>query len=197
MKTLHIGPTLGNMRNIDYRQHMRGAALIEVLVAIFLLAVGLLAMAALTVNATNYNKMAQIRGTGTMLVNDYAERARANILGFDRGQYAKTTAINSALPTPNLPSVNLTEAAAADAMAAYDEAEWLQEVASRLPQGSAYVTVEVPASAGDRGMRTMNVWLSWQEPDSKIDLLNASPADCPVAANAPSGTRCMFFRVAI
>ena len=32
----------------------RGATLIEVLVAIFLLTVGLLAMAALTVNATNY-----------------------------------------------------------------------------------------------------------------------------------------------
>lgn len=175
----------------------RGAALIEVLVAIFLLAVGLLAMAALTVNATNYNKMAQIRGTGTMLVNDYAERARANLLGFDRGHYAKATAFNSALATPSLPGISDTGAVAAENMADFDQAEWLQEVANRLPQGRAYVTVEVPTNAGDRGMRAMNVWLSWQEQASKIDLFNVSPATCPVGASALTGTQCMFFRVAI
>lgn len=175
----------------------RGATLIEVLVAIFLLTVGLLAMAALTVNATNYNKMAQIRGTGTMLVNDYAERARANLFGFDRGGYAKTSAVNGTLVTPSLPSVNNTEAVAADKMAEYDKAEWLQEVARRLPKGSAYITVETPASAGTRGLRAMNVWLSWQEQDSSVALMNGSPAACPTAAFAPTGTRCMFFRVAI
>ena len=137
----------------------RGATLIEVLVAILLLTVGLLAMAALTVNATNFNKMAQIRGTGTMLVNDYAERARANVFGFDRGGYAKTSAVNGTLTSPSLPSVNNAEAVAADKMAEFDQAEWLQEVAR--------------------------------------DLLNATPATCPTAASAPTGTRCMFFRVAI
>ena len=182
----------------------RGATLIEVLVAIFLLTVGLLAMAALTVNATNYNKMTQIRGVGTMLVNDYAERARANIFGFDRGGYAKTSSINGTLTTLSRPSVNNTEGTAADAMAAYDQAEWLQEVDRRLPKGSAYVTIEAPAAAGDRGLRAMNVWLTWQEQDSKIALMNTSPVACPSAAFATgasaavkNGTRCMFFRVAI
>ena len=181
----------------------RGATLIEVLVAIFLLTVGLLAMAALTVNATNYNKMTQIRGVGTMLVNDYAERARANIFGFDRQGY-KTSTINGTLATPTLPSVNNTEATAADEMAAYDQAEWLQEVARRLPKGSAYVTVEVPTAAGDRGLRAMNVWITWQEQDSQMALMNTSPVACPAAAFATgastavkNGTRCMFFRVAI
>lgn len=175
----------------------RGATLIEVLVAIFLLTVGLLAMAALTVNASNYNKMTQIRGVGTMLVNDYAERARANIFGFDREGYKKDTAINGTLTAPSLPSVNNTEATAADAMAAYDQAEWLQEVARRLPKGSAYVTVETPVAAGGRGLRAMNVWITWQEQDSQISLMNTSPVACPTGASAPTGTRCMFFRVAI
>ena len=175
----------------------KGATLIEVLVAIFLLTVGLLAMAALTVSATNYNKMAQIRGTGTMLVNDYAERARANLLGFDRGGYAKDAKFNSTLTAASACNVNNTGSVAADCVALYDQREWLQEVANRLPQGSAYVTVEAPAAAGDRGLRAMNVWISWREQDSSAALLNAGPATCPSAGDAIAGTRCMFFRVAI
>ena len=193
---MKAGTPLTKKPKHDHR-NSRGATLIEVLVAIFLLTVGLLAMAALTVNASNYNKMTQIRGVGTMLVNDYAERARANIFGFDRGGYAKTSSINGTLATPTLPSVNNTEATAADKMAEYDQAEWLKEVARRLPKGSAYVTVEVPTNAGDRGLRAMNVWITWQEQDSQISLMNTSPVACPAGASAPTGTRCMFFRVAI
>lgn len=174
----------------------KGATLIEVLVAIFLLTIGLLAMAALTVSATSYNKMAQIRGVGTMMVNDYAERARANLLGFDRGGYAITTEFNSTLAVPLDCSVGNAELAAADCVALFDQSEWLQEVANRLPKGSAYVTVEAPTT-GDRGVRAMSVWISWREQDSSITLLNSSPATCPADGKAIAGTRCMFFRVAI
>ncbi len=182
---------------LNQQKNQRGATLIEVLVAVFLLTVGLLAMAALSVNATTYSKMAQIRGTATMLVNDYSERAKANLVGFDRAQYQKVSKFNSTLPSaPSACSVNDTGPDAADCIAAFDQAEWLREIASRLPQGSAYVETSQPAK-GDRGVRTMNIWISWKEQDSSIALMNTSPVACPTQGTPSSGTRCLFFRVAI
>ena len=82
------------------RRSVRGATLIEVLVAIFLLTVGLLAMAALTTSATGYNKLSQLRGTATMLADDYAEQARANLRAFDVSYYEMSS--TPAKPTTDL-----------------------------------------------------------------------------------------------
>ena len=56
----------------------KGSSLIEVLVAIFVMSIGLLGMAGLTAASSSYNKLGQIRSTAMLLVSDYTDRARAN-----------------------------------------------------------------------------------------------------------------------
>lgn len=178
----------------------KGVALIEVLVAILLLTIGLLAMAGLTVSATAHNKMSQIRGVGTMLVNDYAERARANLHGFDRGGYEIKNGLSYTLPTsgPSLPGLSpANNNAAADAMATYDQEDWVLEVSRRLPRGRVYVETAAPAPGDAGGLRTMNVWINWLEQESSVELFNAAPSGCPSGVTEITGSKCMFFKVAI
>lgn len=68
-----------NMQSISPKNHLqRGVSLIEVLVALMVLAVGLLGMAALLGNAMQFNQGAQARTQAVLLANDMAERVRAN-----------------------------------------------------------------------------------------------------------------------
>ena len=70
-----------------FANHQSGSSLLEVLVAILLVSVGLLGVAGLSGATFSYNKVAQMRLTGLALVNDYADRARINVYGYDRGNY--------------------------------------------------------------------------------------------------------------
>ena len=56
----------------------RGATLIEVLVSILLMALGVLAMAAMQVNAVQYGKTSEFRTVASLLANDLSDRMRAN-----------------------------------------------------------------------------------------------------------------------
>ena len=68
------------------RRH-QGASMIEVLVSILLVSVGLLGIAGLSGATFSYNKASQMRLTGIALVNDFADRARVNVYGYDLGAY--------------------------------------------------------------------------------------------------------------
>ena len=179
----------------------RGATLIEVLVAIFLLTVGLLAMAALTGSATSYNKLSQIRGTATMLANDYADQARSNLRAFDVGSYEVTTAYTPTQPGTALPGSSASYASAgglsdAKVVANWDRYNWTQNVARRLPSGKAIVATST-AVVGSSDARVMEIWLEWKEPGSGF----AVPGTSEFAKCAPSETdtaySCLYFKVAI
>ena len=58
--------------------HQRGFSMIEVLVAIVISAVALLALAGVNAASIRYTKMSQYRATATQLANDMGERMRAN-----------------------------------------------------------------------------------------------------------------------
>ncbi|MET3375673.1 type IV pilus assembly protein PilV [Variovorax boronicumulans] len=192
----------------------RGATLIEVLVAIVILAIGLFGMAGLTSAALKYNQFSRMRATGLSLVNDYAERARANLAGFAGYTHAKaynasTREAASTDPTPP-PAACEVDTSVPDrpvntcgaAIAAYDLAQWLTNVGNRLPGGTAYVTTElVDAASGVNGLpatRVLNIWLIWRAiaEDTGAALHQA----CPIAgANiaAPTEVNCMYFRVTL
>jgi type IV pilus assembly protein PilV len=191
----------------------RGATLIEVLVAIVILAVALFGMAGLTSSAVKYNQFSRMRATGLSLVADYAERARANIAGF--AGYAYTTAYNpssrsaatsdpTAAPTScqvdtSTPSSPTNTCGAA--IATYDQSQWLTNVANRLPGGTAYVTTELtPAPPGVNGLpatRVLNIWLIWSaiREDSGFQQQQL----CPSGANIsdPGSVNCMYFRITL
>lgn len=199
--------------NMRIRKKQRGATLIEVLVAIVILATALFGMAGLTSSAVKYNQFSRMRATGLSLVADYAERARANLAGFS--DYAYTTAYTAssrstatADPTaaPDVCQVDTSNPTSpvntcGTAIARYDRSQWLTNVANRLPGGTAYVTTELtdapPGVNGLPATRVLNIWLIWNAIEEGSGF--GQPQLCPTGANisASASVNCMYFRVTL
>lgn len=181
-----------------------GSSMIEVLVAILLVSVGLLGIAGLSGATFSYNKVSQLRLTGIALVNDYADRARVNIFGYDRGGYDINLNDNFAGTAVSVPDANLdldpsdpaNAITAADGLAAADIDQFLRSVRSRLPQGDAVVMSRPGATARD-----MDVWLLWKEPqaDAGDTLFGAGQGNCPnnLSTAAKAEYSCMYFKVGL
>jgi type IV pilus assembly protein PilV len=181
---------------------VRGYSLLEVLVALFVISIGLLGIAGLSAGTLNYNKAAQFRLTGITLVNDYADKARANVFGYDRGGYNIT--LGSAVTLPTLDLDEAVAATAADAVAQYDRSLFLTTVAGRLPGGTAVVTSNPTANS-----RNLDIWLLWEEAKAAqkdVDgateddkLFTAGQKNCPSTLSADEKAKysCMYFSVGL
>jgi len=179
---------------------VRGASLLEVLVAILILSFGMLAMAGLHSVAFKYGKMSQFRGVATQLAADLADRMRANPEGAVDGNYVFTE-VYDASPDEVEPPACGEDVACADAaaMAASDLAEVRRVIQMALPGGWLHVTQDpgVPP-------RTMyTVWILWQDPDALGGAADGGTASlagqCPAAAVAGANPvpQCMPVRVAL
>ncbi|MBT9550001.1 MAG: type IV pilus modification protein PilV [Hydrogenophaga sp.] len=197
---------------VKFTNPQSGSSLLEVLVAILLVSVGLLGVAGLSGATFSYNKVSQLRLTGLALVNDYADRARVNVYGYDRGNYDIAKADDFAstavtVPDSNLdldPSDSANAATAADALASADIDQFLRSVRNRLPQGDA-VVISTPTAAA----RNLDVWLIWKESqtatadvdDDKGDfsLFDASKENCPnnLSTSEKLEYSCMYFKVGL
>ena len=91
------------------RRHHRGVSLIEVLIAIVIASIGLLALAGVNTAAIRYTKMSQYRGTATLLANDLGERMRANKAGAGAYVINSNFATQAALPVHRLAFAVLME----------------------------------------------------------------------------------------
>ena len=175
--------------------------------AILLVSIGLLGIAGLSGATFGYNKASQLRLSGMVLVNDYADRARVNIYGYDLRQYNIHLSDPSASPrvdptyAPNLDtSTDANAATAANTVAAADREDFLNAVADRLPGGDAVVVSSPSANARD-----MDVWILWIEPSANGDplenaassLFNAAQGNCPSTLTAAERDvySCMYFKV--
>lgn len=105
----------------------RGATLIEVLIAIIVLAIGLLGLALLQITSVQSNHSAYYRSQVTILASDLADRMRAN----------RTAALGSAyvFDFPASSSSN----SVSGTQAQKDKAEWLNALALTLPEGTGKV----------------------------------------------------------
>ena len=177
-----------------------GSSLIEVLVAILLVSVGLLGIAGLSGATFGYNKVSQLRLTGQALVNDYSDRARVNIYGFDLNDY--DIALADSLPADITPDPDLDTKVEANALKAaqdvaqFDRRAFMTSVANRLPQGKAVVMSSPSAAARD-----MDIWLLWQEPqaDAGDSLFGAGQGNCPddLSTTDKALYSCMYFKVGL
>lgn len=167
--------------------------------AVLLVSVGLLGIAGLSGATYGYNKNAQIRLVGMGLVNDYADRARVNLYGFDLGKYSITKGATS----PD--EVTFDEAAAnetvaktaAEKVADYDKRDFLEAIKTRLPEGTAVVNSQLSATS-----RGMDVWLLWKEPQNEDDsLFNTAQENCPKSITDSAADKkvysCMYFKVGL
>lgn len=181
------------------RRRMLGASLIEVMVSIVIASIGLLALAGINAASVRYSKMSQYRATATQLVNDIAERIRANnTSAATLANYAVSAAFvdQAALPATPVPACNVVTDSCTDVeMAAADLQQWRTTVRSRLPEGSVSIVPDAAVPGG------FDVWIAWRDPSlaatdesPKVGALECN-GDLDVATDPQ--VRCLFFRVKI
>ncbi|MDT8377020.1 MAG: type IV pilus modification protein PilV [Mariprofundaceae bacterium] len=128
----------------DPQRHagMRGFSLIEVMVAVIILAVGLMGLAGLQSAALRSTHMSYMRTQAGIAAMEMAERMRANKTGVDTLQYA---AISSP-PAGTAPTSCITNNCLAAAVAAHDAYTWTSALANSTDLLSAQGSVTCLAS---------------------------------------------------
>ena len=181
----------------------RGVSLIEVLVAMLVIALGILVMVIMQINASRLSKASEVRSLGALLTADLADRMRANPAGTVAGHYALNTTYpaNGAVsePSANTTCQSTTDTCTPQQMAQKDLADWQRAVFFALPGGTARISaVQIDNTSGENGA---DVWLIWREPDAGNTA--TATTECPSDAVAsgsdgkPSAlqVQCMYFRI--
>ena len=107
-------------------------SLIEILVAIVIIAIALFGTASLQMSAMRLGQGGVLRSHAVFLAQDIAERMENNAAGAIAGSYV--VALTSTPPTVD--TTCETAACAQAALAAYDIAQWANTVSTALPQSS-------------------------------------------------------------
>ena len=136
----------------DPRARQSGATMIEVLVALFVLSVGLLGVAAMQQIGLRNGYTAQLRGQATSLATDIADRMRANRRAAIGGDY------DIDIDTPATDISGCPAATAAD-LVTCDLAEWKLALADRLPLGAGAVETLDNPNGGQR----VRISIRWRE----------------------------------
>jgi type IV pilus assembly protein PilV len=127
----------------------RGFTLVETLVALVVMAVGLLGIAALYVEGLRAGRTSVYRSAAVTLASDMADRIRANPAGnyTGTGPGADNACVNGGLDC------------SPDELAADDWFHWLEDLRGRLPAGAA-ASVESLAVAP---VTEFEITVSWPE----------------------------------
>jgi type IV pilus assembly protein PilV len=129
-----------------------GATMIEVLVALFVLSVGLLGVAGLQQIGLRNGYTAQLRGQATALATDIADRMRANRRAALDGEYD----VDIDTDVTDLSGCPATTSAD---MVTCDLAEWKLALADRLPLGEGAVETLVNPNGGEH----VRISIRWRE----------------------------------
>lgn len=154
----------------------KGFSLIELLIALVVLAVGLLGMATLMMTSMKSTQGASQRSAATVAVYDLIERMRSN--------NAQATANGSAYSgdpsAAAMPACNGADAGCSEAdLASLDLAQWWSNLQAAIP-GAAATLLQDPA--GDGSDETYCIVVFWQEPGAATDL-SAPITPCEQAPN--------------
>lgn len=142
----------------------RGFGLVEVLIALFVLSVGLLGATGLQLTSKRAGQEAMQRTTATMLAQDIVERMRSNAV-----ELSTYTAVGAGrtLDGSTMPAVDCSAACTAADLAGYDLYEWERALAGVTAQvgganagGLVDPTACVSGPAGGSGIYT--VVIAWR-----------------------------------
>tara|TARA_R110002050_G_scaffold1244_4_gene8635 strand:+ start:68520 stop:68966 length:447 start_codon:yes stop_codon:yes gene_type:complete len=128
-------------------QKIKGFSLLEVMIAVFVLAIGLLGLAHLQVTTLQHNERANLRSQASALSSDIFDRMRANQIAAVAGDYN--------LGVDDDPPVAL------NTMAEIDISEWLANVNNFLPNGDGAINCN-PCSRGAVYLVTLR-WMEVQD----------------------------------
>lgn len=119
----------------------RGITFLEVLIALFVLSVGLLGLAGLQMNGLKNNHSAQLRTEATIQANNILERMRVNRAAALAGSYDIT--LSDGPP-------------GGGSLAETDLNQWLTELSVALPAGDG-------AIATDAGTNVVEITIQWDD----------------------------------
>lgn len=179
------------------RRRLRGASLIEMLVATLLLAVGLLAMASLQASSTQLGKDAEYRAIASELALGFGEVVKANAGGAAFYNRPQNEFAMPAPPVNLLTNCDGLAAACTNAQVAQqDISRFLALARARLPNGQANITYV--AGAGN-APSFVDLWVAWLPSDSRTGnraVDNQLANGCPAGFDAGNlGVRCQYFRI--
>jgi len=180
------------------RRGHQGVALIEVLVAILVVSLGMLAMAGLLSTSTRFGKTSEFRSVATLLASDLADRMRANFGSAAGAVYAGLTPSALATGIPTAATCANPDACTQAEIAAVDVAAWEAALYKALPSGTGYIGANADYTLFD-------VWVIWRETDADsaaaTGVGNATNVDgkdgCPPNFSEEGSPRCMHFRVGL
>ena len=170
-----------------------GATLIEVLVSVLILSVGMLSLGTMMAFTVQMPKLSGYRAMAANLASSHVERIRANRQGFWNGEYATASSYNgtfNAIPAVPCAYPDCT----VSSLAAMDDAETKRATRATLPAGGVLTTCD-PQPCNDRSVG--NLWIIWQEPDTRAVLDAASNDNCPAAVLSSYTSprpRCLYVR---
>jgi type IV pilus assembly protein PilV len=163
----------------------RGFSLIEVLVAMLILAIGLLGLAALQTQGVRFNHDAYVRTSATVLAYDIVDKMRLN-RGNQAGYVTANFPVRNAEPVGGYsvenPPYNCTGAGATVVSVAVDLACWLNGIELGLPLGRAFIDQQ--AAPNDDLFDITIMWLDREPREFGIQTrLAQTQAECEAITN--------------
>ncbi len=143
---------------VQMSHRQRGFTLLEVLIAVMLLAVGLLGLAGLQAVSLRNNHSAYLRSQATMLTYDIIDAMRTNRSAAQAANYD----IAIGTPAPASPPDCMASPCDGSQMATADIAAWKQRLASLMPSGDGAV-----ARAGN----VVTVTVQWVDGRGAVDAV--------------------------
>lgn len=139
-----------------------GFTLLEVLVALLVMAIGLLGLASLQTISIKLNQGSYYRTIATFQAQEILDRARANVSGVDAGNYLITSSgVASGYGANLTPSPDCSTATCTSAqLAMYDLIQWNTANSTLLPEGEGAI---------DISGRTWTVTIQWTEGDQSMN----------------------------
>lgn len=153
-----------------FRRRCRGTTLIEVLVALTLVAVVMLGVLGIQFRAMALQKDSFDRRTAAVIVSDFGERVAGNFSGFEAGSYAMPLYVAGA---SGLSPPTCSGSCSPAQTALRDLASLQQQVSARLAGGAAWVGTESLPGAPDalRWVRVVVGWIDPQRAGQAVDAL--------------------------
>jgi type IV pilus assembly protein PilV len=137
----------------------RGFTLVEVMVAMAVLAVGLLGIAKLSLGTVQSNGSAFMRTQATELIQQIVDDMRANEPQAASGGYNITLGTN-----PGAAPACITGTCSAALIATFDLARWYTQLAALLPNGRGQVQVtQVNNTAGGNLQNQAVITVTWDD----------------------------------
>ena len=186
------------MASTSRQRQQAGTSLIEVLVAILLLSIGMLALATTMAFAVQLPKLSGYRAIAVNLASSHVDRIRANPGEFqfyaqplhkDDWSASEIAGGNCAYPD--------CYAAGQHKLQIKDDLDTRLAVRAQLPAGDMMLTCD---SAACTKSSHGNLWIVWQEPQGNATFNAATSDNCPtqVAATYPTfNPRCLYVRFSI